>query len=75
MSIVQSSSVVSQFRPYQCEVHVQLYLSPCNDGSVVESTQVPPFWHGIDAQDDAAPGAGDGDGGGGGACASHVKPI
>jgi len=56
-------------------VHVQLYLSPCNDGSVVESTQVPPFWHGIDAQDDAAPGAGSGDGGGGGACASHVKPI
>ena len=77
LSIVQSSSLASQFRPYQLPPpngsfgQEQLYLSPCSDGSVVESAHVPPFWHGIDAQDDAAPAAGSGDGE---ASAAHVKP-
>ena len=51
--------------------------APCSDGSVVESAQVPPFWHGIEAHDDAPPDgpSGSGDGGGGEASASHVKPC
>ena len=52
---MQSSSLVSQFRPYQCDVHVQLYLSPCSDGSVVESAHVPPFWHGSEPHGAALP--------------------
>ena len=61
MSIVQSSSLASQFRPYQLPPpngsfgQEQLYLSPCSDGSVVESAQVPPFWHGIESHGAALP--------------------
>ena len=62
MSIVQSSSVVSQFKPYQCRLHVQEYVPGASDTSVVESAHVPLFWHGDDAHGDTSPAVGSGDG-------------
>ena len=59
--MVQSSSVVSQFKPYQCRLHVQEYAPGASEISVVESAHEPPFWHGDDAHGDTSPvGSGDG---------------
>ena len=72
ISIVQSSSVVSQFKPYQCRLHVQEYAPGASEISVVESAHVPSFWQGIESHDEVLPtaaGAGSGSGSGVG---SHV---
>ena len=74
LSIVQSSSLASQFAPYQWKPHWQLYVPASRDASVVESVHTPLFWHGIDAQA-AAPTTGPTGGGGGPDAASHVKPF
>ena len=53
LSIVQSASLVSQFRPYQWKLQRHEYDPSTRDGSVgleVESVHCPWFWHGIEAQ-------------------------
>ena len=61
---MQSSSLVSQFKPYQWKLQRHEYDPSTNDGSLgleVESVHCPWFWHGIEAQ---AAGAVAGGGGG-----------
>lgn len=47
---LQSSSLDSQERPYQCGVHAHTNVPNPREISVVESVHVPPFWHGDDRQ-------------------------
>ena len=75
LSIVQSSSLVSQFRPYQWKLQRHEYDPSTRDGSVgleVESVHCPWFWHGIELQAGTPAGGPTGSDAGASEAASHV---